>query len=143
MAHLHLILYAPPNVHKDFMTKVNQWRYEVEGKHRKGMMAPFVSEVKFYDVRLPEDMIGRFARDLHISNVPDLLHNISRLHGKKKWMFKLASWIFNKINFYNPVTMAKGEREHNLGSHNNFFCLGNLTDDINSNIVTGERREVL
>ena len=145
MAHLILGMYAPPDVHEDFVTKVNNWRYEVEGKHRKGKMTPYISELKMYDVRIPESMIERFLRDMRVSSLESLQRHIATTQKGKGKLIGLFFRFFMKFNFLKQIPVPpKSERKYSLGKiWCNSYLVGKIDDDLCKNVFTKEEREVL
>jgi len=147
MAHLDFLMYAPPDVHNEFMKQVNKWKYECEGKFRTGKVAPFVSEIRFYDVRLPKQIMGEFLRDVRAHSPDTWLEHLSEWQTKnpiRRVYFWLLKKLFHLVNPLHPIPeKAKGEQKYGLTSWNDFLCLGMQTDPIQENKLTGEKREVL
>jgi hypothetical protein len=144
MTHLIMAMYASPDSQEEFMRKINQWRYEVEGKYRKGKVAPYVSELKFYDIRIPEDCVDRFLNDTRAQTIDDLSGQMQYIQKNK--IKKLMFWIFKRIIKKLGLEVKKPERTDKifgLKFWHNFYCLAKLKDDECSNILTGEKREVL
>lgn len=143
MAHLTILGYCPPDVHEEFITEVNHWRYKAEGKYRKGTISPFVSELKFYDVRIPEELIPEFLRDLGAQTPENLATHFTRVNPKRKFIIKLLLWIYKKLTPFKEPKIDTGNLKYKLGSWHNFYVFGQIKDDIGTNILTGEKREVL
>jgi len=144
MVHLELVGYAPPGVHQEFIKKINDMKYECEGENRKGEFAPFVSEVKYYDIRIPDDIKEEFLRDINARPLTSPFGTLKRVHkGWRKYIYRFLYWLVEKINPLKQPKPAEGKQKYKLGSWHNFYCLGEFTDDSNKNVLTGEEREVL
>jgi hypothetical protein len=148
MAHLIVMGYAPPAVHEKFITEVNNWRYPVKGPHRKGLMSPFVSELKFYDIRLTEEMVPSFLRDLNASSIDNLIDHLQNLKKENKdtTSLKMLRWaygMFKKLNIFKTAEPAEGKKVYKLDSWSNFYCFGKIEDDHMENVLTKKDREVL
>jgi len=143
MAHLIIGLYAPPDIHEKFMSDVNNWRYEVEGRFRAGRVAPFVSELKMYDIRLPEDIIPPFLRDMKSSTPEGLFEHIAAFQSGKGKVLKFLFNMFKKYNPLKPAEKADGPSQHNLGSWSNAYVIGKVDDDGTKSMFDGKMREVL
>lgn len=142
MAHLHIIGYMPPDKHEQFMSEVNNWEYKAEGKHRVGTISPFVSEIKAYDIRIPEELIPEFLRDISAQEIDGVIDRLNQLHSHP--VLKMILKLYKKFNFYKKVTKATGPKQYNLGiGWSNFYCIGKLDDDFGINKLTGEKREIL
>jgi len=141
-------LYGSPDLHEEFKTAVNNWEYPVEGKHLKGRLAPYVSEVKVYDVRLPKDMIKPFLRDIKAKPLSILKDHLNNLANKNKTgknrLINMLFWLVMKFNPLKQLEKSKDPpKDYKLGSWHNAYLLGMIEDDINKNALTGEKREIL
>jgi hypothetical protein len=144
IAHVIMGLYAPPEVHEKFMKDVNHWRYKAEGKFRKGDIAPFVSEIKMYDVRLPEEIIPQFVRDIEGRAPESLIEYFQNTpSNNNKGMLKRVISFFLKFNPLKKVEKASGPQKYKLDSWSYAFVFGKMDDHLETNVLTGEKREVL
>jgi len=97
---------ATPNTHKKFIKDINSFKYDIEGEKFKGTQAPFVSELKFYDIRIPEEIEHEVIRDLR------LFGNIYG-HTCDNWKYKITMWLYKTIirlfTPFKPIKPVSGE----------------------------------
>lgn len=62
--HLVFAMAAPIEQHKEFQKNANKKLYRFEGEERIGYNRPHVSEIKFYDIRVKEEVAPLFLRDI-------------------------------------------------------------------------------
>lgn len=146
MTHLVVGMYAAPDAHEEFMKEINLWRYKTEGKHSKGTSAPYVSELKLYDIRLPEDIVDKFLNDIHASKISDLTDHIQYLQTNK--LSKFFFWIVNKVIKKLGISSNHKNTDDKLfkfktNTWKNFYLMAKLKDDQCDNVLTKEAREVL
>lgn len=150
MAHLEIAVVAPPDGHEDILREINEWRYEVEGPLLKGHVRPFVSEIKFYDVRIPKEAEARFVRDFEIrSEAWGLgLEKHKQTHDKKMMRhgFGLYHWAMKFIRRFTPFKAsvpADGPKQYTAKGWHYAILLGRIEDDQCEVSLTGNKREVL
>lgn len=139
MANIQFIMVGPPDKHKDFINEINKWKYEMEGNRFKGQQSPVVSEVKMYDVRVPDEIAAQFARDLGLrTNL-----NSGAVTSKKVRFFnKLFNFIRKRFSPYDEIEVAEGPKKYSLPSWYYCFTLGKIKRN-KMKVEIGEDREVL
>lgn len=148
MAHVQIALYAPPGVHEEFKRKVNDWRYTVQGA-REGDVAPFVSEIKYYDIRIPKDAVGDFLRDMKAHTPDDMMSHFTgegdRHHDLgKRSVWKIMKFLYRKLWPFNIWKGKKGKPQNTISKSWNIpVVIGCFEDCKMKNELTGEEREVL
>ena len=142
--HLHLINYGSPEKHRKFEEELNLWRYEVEGPLRRGHIAPFISEVKFYDVRIPEEIAPMFLRDLNTNTLTSRKYDVQAIAKTMKgtWMTTLVK-IFRFFTPWKDVKKLPGSQAFKLTPWYYSFLLGGLKDPMHISYMNDEKREVL
>ena len=131
---------ASPGTHRQLVKQINKWEYEIEGKYFKGKQAPYISEIKFYDIRIPEEIKNEVIRDLH-------------LHGTgqgvcSSWKFNLAMWAYKKFlswfTPFKPIPVVGGKPKYKIlqGTWNYILPIGMLKRK-KMEVQGGDSREVL
>lgn len=92
----HFGVLASPHKHEELITEVNGWKYPVEGRIFKGEQSPFISELRYYDIRIPDAIEEDVLRDLRINSI-DKIAGVS-----KSWRFRLLSWLQRTVLFFTP-----------------------------------------
>jgi len=138
--HIELISYGSPIKHKKFIEEVNNWEYPIEGNIRKGVCRPFVCEVKLYDVRIKEEVAPYFLRDMEAMafRMPDNIHK-----GLRKKVIDILIKLLKKALGHVEIKNADGPRKYRLPDWFYSFNILNLRDPVQTDSVTGERKEVL
>lgn len=141
MSNIQFAMIAPPDKHKELTSEINNWKYEVQGKYFKGKQSPYISEIKFYDVRIPEQIEKEFVRDLGFISL-DHGGNKAIKSWKTKLFMKLYKWFLKLLTPYQPLEAAKGERKYNMTGWKYCIPLGKIPRN-KMPVETGENREVL
>lgn len=146
MAHLELVIQAPPDVHEDFIREVNKWEYEAEGEHRTGVVRPFVSEIKGYDVRIPEEFAAQFLRDIQAKGIQAKRKENVETRGAAiggNIVSKGIKWIRRFTGLKEVKGVEEKDQKHKLDrSWHYAFFVGKMDDDVRK-IETGGKREIL
>lgn len=104
---------ATPNTHKKFIKKINSFRYDIEGETFKGKQAPFISEIKFYDIRIPEELEDEVIRDLNLGSFS--------MGTTTCLSFKIVMFIYRMfIKFFTPfrpIKEVKGDPKFSLDKY--------------------------
>jgi hypothetical protein len=142
MAHLEIALLASPDRHEEFIRQINSWEYPCEGKQRKGTIRPFVSEIKFYDIRIPEELAPLFLRDLDVNTLTGKitykdfktqgLGIVQRIINAARWVLRIKT-----------MEKAPGERLHKLPDWYYAFLLAKLDDPKQDIVTSKDQREIL
>ncbi|MFW6225855.1 MAG: hypothetical protein ACOC1K_05375 [Nanoarchaeota archaeon] len=135
--HLEILTYGTPEQHKRIVKDINSWKYKIEGKTFSGEMSPFISEIKLYDIRVPEQIAGQVLRDLNVTDF--------RLPTNLNWKSKLFRLL---IRFCLKVLGNKNiekPKDKMYGLDGWFYCfsLGNYKDNIVKEPHTKEKKEIL
>lgn len=135
--HLEILSYGSHEQHKKLVTEINNWKYKVEGDEFMGEMSPFISEIKFYDIRIPEQIAGQVLRDL---NVTDFRMPIN-LNWKSKLIRKLISFCLKCLG--NKEINVPKDKMYGLDGWFYSFSLGNYKDNQVIEQFTGKKKEIL
>jgi hypothetical protein len=104
---------ATPNTHKKFVKEINNFKYDIEGKSFKGTQAPYISELKFYDIRVPEEIESEVIRDLRLWQF-----NSGTTSSFKFKVVMFFYRMFIKIcTPFKPIREVKGKTKYNLDQH--------------------------
>ena len=141
MGNLYILIEGTPHKHEDFVKEVNAWKYDIEGNVAKGKQSPFISEVRLYDIRLPEQLESKFVRDLGI---------IDTSHKKvgntvTSWKLRLGFKIYNFLMKFTPfhqVKPSEGEKQFSLSPWWYALCIGGLKRKKMKVTVNNNHREV-
>lgn len=143
MAHIQFLTLASPQTHKDIQKEINTWMYEIEGQYFKGKKAPFLSEIKCYDVRIREEHIAQFLADFELETFEDNVKitgdAATQGLGAVKRIFK---W-FRRLSPYKPLGKRSDKKMYKMKSWHYSYALGKLNDPVQTSSVTGDEREVL
>jgi hypothetical protein len=130
---------GPPDKHKDLVSQINSWKYEVEGKYTKGKQAPYIYETRTYILRVPEQIEGDVLRDLGLNDLRRLKNQVDTLGMRiigylHRFLLKLTP-----LEYVEP---RQGERKYSLPSW--FYCvqIGKLKRKP-VKVLGGKPREVL
>lgn len=102
MAHLLLLAYGPPEQHEKFRKLINKKKYMLKNKNRRGWYRPFASEIKLWNIHLPEEIIDDF--------VSDLSPRPGKNEKKHLGIFDKALRLFHKIT---PLKKVEEEKSKN------------------------------
>lgn len=139
--HIELICYGSPIKHKKFIEDVNNWEYPLEGNIRKGVYRPFVSEVKFYDIRIKEELAPLFLRDVHAVDFIGM--GVHKKKGLREYLILFLSKVMRKLMGSVEVKKAEGKRKYEMPDWFNAFNVACFKDPIQKDSITGEEKEVL
>ncbi len=143
--HLELLVHASPDKHKEIYKKINEFRYPVEGKLRKGVHKPFISEWRVYDIRVLEEVAPRLLRDLNVKltkkDTRFILNKEKQSQGAKI-IYNLARLFRFFLGFKN-IKKAEGEKEFQIHPWHNCILLGAKPDPKKSNMFGNDKGEVL
>lgn len=135
--HTIILAYGTKIQHDKLVEEINNWKYEFEGENFVGYYAPFISEIKIYDIRIPEQLAPQLLRDLNI--------NKFEMPSRKGIISKLATFLFKfipKLIGSKTIEPAK-EKKYGLQDWFYTFNLANFKDEFQEiSIVKGEK-EVL
>jgi hypothetical protein len=141
MGNIHFMLLSPPDKHRELVGKINKWKYDIDGKHFKGKQSPYIAELRFYEVRLPEQLEPQFIRDL---GLVDLLKNQGG--QTRNWQYKLLDRILRILRHFTPYKPlpepAKGEKQYQLPQWYYAIAFGKMRR-APVEIKTGGKREAL
>jgi len=141
MSNIHFAVLAPPDKHEDIIKNINKWKYDIEGKVAKGKQAPFIAEIRFYEVRIPDEIKGEFIRDTGLANWGANSFGVSN-----SWRTKLFWYIYKfmlKFTPYKPLKAASGEKKYSHGmGWAYFFPVGEIKRKP-VKVKGGKAREVL
>ena len=138
--HIEILIHASPEKHKRFTEEINNWKYPVQEKIRNGFHAPFISEWKVYDIRVPEIIAGRFIRDLKARFTQKNDENKEKQSQGTNIIYFLIK-IARKIMGLETVKMAEGPTEFKLTDWYNAYLIGSKKDPIQNNYF--REKEVL
>jgi len=144
MSHVEILCYGTPDVHEKFIREINNFKYEHKGPLRKGKIAPTISEVRLYDVRIPEEHVSQFVKDIG-AIMPENINKRYKDMGLNRW-----SWISKLFRIFTPlkkvVPAEKQLYSFPQGKTKGWFyvfCLGKIKDTHMKDEVTKEMKEVL
>lgn len=143
MSNIHVIINAPPDKHRDIVAKINTWKYPISGKHFRGRQSPYISEIKSYEIRIPDEIEAEFVRDFDIVNPEDFM--AGQAGHAAPIRFKILQWLFKqmrKLTPYKPVVAAKGEKKYKMVPWYYAVAIGKLKRQPVKTEV-GTEREVL
>lgn len=125
--HLEIVYAASPKRHQLFLESVKNRKYVVQGKKRKGVHSPFISEVKVYDVRIKKECVPQFLADYGI-----MAQVVAKPKGK--WysgsyyrVITMATWIFRKV-FRLGSAKSNGKPQVSLPGHSAGILIGTIPD---------------
>lgn len=142
--HIEMIIHAPPEKHKEIIQKLNDWKYPVEGKARKGYNRPLVSELRVYDIRIKEEVAGRFLRDMKAITFDKnevFLTEEKLFQGIGVLNFFIR--MFRRFTPFKSVKLAEGEREFSIPKWYNCYFIGAVKDPKQKIPKIEESEEVL
>lgn len=140
IANLIFGLLASPGTHRHLIKDVNKWKYDIEGRHFKGKQAPFISELKFYEVRIPDEIKGDFIRDLGLSQF-----GMGTTESLKVRLFmKLYRIALKLFTPFSPFKASGGKNQYSIGKGTWHYVLpvGELKRK-KMEVNGGPKREVL
>ena len=140
MGNLQFMMIASPDKHKDFINKINEWKYSIEGKYARGEQSPVVSEIKPYDVRIPDEIEARFVRDLGVRSLNARLN--PAVKSRKAQFFQTLYRLFLKLTPWKTMEPAEGKKEYMLEPWYYVIPIGKLPRN-KMQVETGGKREVL
>jgi hypothetical protein len=143
MAHLELLTYGTPSQHENFIRKINTFKYPYKGRTRQGKIAPTVSEIKLYDIRIPEEHVAQFTRDINAMMPEPPFGPREKKMGLGLW--KIFNWFLRKFTPLKKVVPEKNQMYRFPDDNTWFyvFCLGKITDTQQKDMMTGKTKEVL
>lgn len=138
MAHVIFAAYGHKSAHESIVKDINNWRYKLETEKRVGFSAPIVSEIKFYDVRIPKENVAEFMRDMQFQFNDDTKKHktLSVAH----LCLKMARRVFG----LKTVAQHAGPPSYHLKTgwcYN--FLVGVLDDDVVEDSLTKQKKEML
>ncbi len=142
--HIVFASYAHKGTHEKIVSELNNWRYDFKGKERIAKAAPIVSEIKFYDVRIPKECAPEFMRDMgfRFNGTPIKLGKQQKTVVLRAGYFFIK--MFRKMIGLTELKPASGERQYRLHtSWCNNFLIGVMKDDHRKDELTGEVKELL
>lgn len=131
---LHLIIesHGTPEQHRQFQQRINDLKYPVEGKLRKGYCIPHLSEFKTWDIRIKKDVAAQFLRDMDVMNT-EFTHPNHKIHFRTKlykFVIKIIRWIL-KMKDIKYEHLDKKYKPYD-GWYQNFF-IGAIKDPEDKN----------
>jgi len=141
--HLHLVGYGGKDHHERFIKAVNSWEYEAEGEVFKGTTTPYVSEVKFYDVRIKEEVAGQFLRDMGAYMFTEISPKTGSMSARVIVVTKFFIPLIRKILGYKTIKKEKGPKKHSLIGWFHAFFIGAIKDGKLKDKVTGAEKEFM
>jgi len=140
MAHVIFFVYTTKDGHERLTRQINNWRYEVKGPHRTGYEAPFISEIKLYDVRISEKNVAQFLTDMQLEGTQD------KPTGRKHFFEKAVFYIL-KIGrrLIGLKTIKRAENQKYRLRHDWHYpkLVGVMKDDYVKDDLTGIVKEML
>lgn len=139
MGNIHFMVMGPPDKHRDIVRDINKWKYEIEGKHFKGKQAPAIAEMRFYEVRLPEELEDKFCRDFSMNHISDFSYG-----SAKSFKTKVFNAIIRFMLIFTPyrkTKRAEGRQQFSLPAWYYAVSLGKMKR--NKVSTNGNDREVL
>jgi hypothetical protein len=110
---------ASPRTHRDIKKVINKWKYKLEGRYFKGEQAPFISEIKFYDIRIPKEIEKEVIRDLNLYG--------SGTGVCDSWMLRSVMFIYRMFirlfTPFKPIPYVKGEKQYSLPKQDWYYIL--------------------
>jgi hypothetical protein len=142
MAHVIFAFYGHQGAHEKLVSEINNWRYDVIS-NRVGQTAPLISEIKFYDVRIPEGVVPDFLRDMKMNFVGEPVVSKQPQRIPKKIVSALLT-IMRKLCGFKNVKPAPGPQRYALKtSWFQAFLIGVMKDDEQIDTLSGIKKEVL
>lgn len=143
MSHIIFATYAHKGTHEKLVSEINNWRYEFKGEQRIGTAAPLISEIKFYDVRLPEQCVPEFMRDMSF-RMNGEKHIINQPQVKFLRFINFCMKTVRRIIGLKTVEKAPLPKKYQLNaSWYSNFLIGVMDDDVQIDEMTGKKKEVL
>lgn len=140
MGNIQFFYMASPDKHEELVREINSWEYEIEGKLAKGKVSPYISEIKFYDVRIPEELEKEFVRDL---GMQDMKSAGGTAKGLKLTIFKHLVKLIYLFTPYRPVpNPAEGKAKYPSFGWHYAFGVGKIKRK-KVKVKGGKYREVL
>lgn len=140
MAHVLLMIDAPPPQHEALKKAINSRKYAFN-QGRAGYNQPHISEIKFYNIRIKKELAPYFLRDVRAHNILDksfinwflpLSNEHKTVKQKTKSVFLrmavfLLRKIFQTLNIHVP-TIADGKKNEFVKAWNYVYCFGMMND---------------
>ena len=142
MSHLKFASYSPPGYHKDFERKVNSLEYQYEGPLRVGVIRPYLSEWKMYDVRIIEPLQSIVCRDLKINTYSDGTY-LPNHHSPAAWILRWVVNVIRAVTGIKGVPTYPGVSKMDIASHSEKILIGAIPDVKQKRVVTGKMEEIL
>ncbi len=136
--HLEFIVYATPKEHEDFVRRVGNWKYPVEGKLRKGNIKPVISEIKTYDVRINKEVAPRFLRDLDARSLESLVYHNKSIKIK---FIRMFIKLFRKFSPFKKMESASLPKENKFHDGWRYTFFVGAIEDSKTKSASGEDRE--
>lgn len=127
MPNIHFAVVAAPDKHREIVSKINNWKYDVEGKLFKGKCSPYITEMRMYDVRLPAEIEERFCRDFNLVNIED--YNAGAAQHGAPWKWKILKFFFRIARIttpYQKISIANGDHQYTIVPWYYAVCFGKL-----------------
>ena len=143
MSNFHFGVLASPGKHEELKREINQWQYEIEGDNFKGKTMPYISELRFYEVRIPEQVEEQFVKDMPLS------FPYHRLGVTKSWKMKLFfnmyRWFVKYLTPYEYIEEPKHlERKYKFSFDWYYILpLGKLKRKPIKSKITGKERDIM
>ncbi len=135
--HLEIALLASPEKHKRFVKELNNWEYYYEGT-RKGTYRPFISELKFYDVRIKKEVAAEFVRDLQTHSIEGIIN----LTLKNK-LYVILIKLISKLLKLTTIKPAEGPPKYRFNKWYYAYLIGGIKDPEQKEAISGRNKEVL
>lgn len=128
-----------PDKHKELVSQINSWKYDIEGKVCKGKISPYIYETRTYIIRCPEEIEGLVLRDLEGHDPSERKDSV--FNWKLRFLWKLYKF-FLWFTPFHYVKSAEGKPLFFLSPW--WYCvhLGKIKRK-KVGILDGEEREVL
>jgi hypothetical protein len=124
LSNIHFSVLASPDTHKEIVTKINTWKYDLEGKEFKGKKSPYILELRTYEVRLPDELEGKFCRDIGMTDLLDTLGGDTR-----NWKYKVLNNIAKFLRMFTPykkIEKAEGSQQFSIQPFHYTLGIGKL-----------------
>jgi len=113
--HSIILAHGTKKQHEKFHDWLMSRRYPLEGKFRKGYAKPSVSELKLWDIRIPEECYPYMKKDLK-KNV-GLAYDVKFKKGGSEFisMRNFMTWVIKFIQFVTPFkSPGKWLKKHKI-----------------------------
>lgn len=141
--HIEVVVHGSPAKQTEFKRFINSVRYHTEGPTKQGLVRPYLSEIKVYDIRILEEHAPLLLRDIGATFTDEVIkgkgysNSIQKIPLLRR-LVKTGRWLLG----FKTIKKAEGERKLK-GAHGNIFFLGAMKDPKWKRPVSGEEKEAL